>query len=150
MKLIESLIIYPSAWVFWHHSGFFFGVWAKTRFAKKSKNSIFPPKNSISACKNSIFQTISLVFGPFAPKNRKNQSKKAYFRPKKAKTWFEMPKTRFEMPKTRFKKPKTRFWKPKTRFSGILLEWIQVHLGRKKNLDYHYPLTTWVKSTYIQ
>ena len=36
------------------------------------------------------------------------------------------------MQKTRFEMQKTRFERPKTRFSGILLEWTQVHLRRKK------------------
>ena len=44
---------------------------------------------------------------------------------------------------------KTRFQKPKTRFSGILLEWIQVHLRRKKKPvkgDWHFITgTTFMK-----
>ena len=44
---------------------FFFGVWAKTRFAQKSKNSIFPQKTRFQKAKTRFFRQFLLQFGPF-------------------------------------------------------------------------------------
>ena len=54
----------------------FLGVWAKTRFTKKSKNSIFPKKTRFQEAKTRFFLTIWPIFAPKIAMNHKISRKR--------------------------------------------------------------------------
>ena len=66
-------------------AGFFFGVWAKTRFAKKSRNSIFTQKLDFQRAKTRFFSQYFYNLAPFYTRKFQyitKSVKKAHFRPK--------------------------------------------------------------------